>query len=307
MTEINPSPERRLKNVLVVIKKSSYQIALDKNDVHILQLIEQGDETVAFYKPAHFEQEATIPVVRSALEERGIQYRVIQRGELTGDPAGVDAVITVGGDGTFLDAAHSLLNVPLLGVVPTSTSFGHYCLANRSNFGQILDQIQSGKRDPLRLLRLEASINGSVVQEPILNEVAFGKIDWHDMSRYLVTARGTHEEHKSNGMFIGPASGSTGWLSSAGAPALPITARQFIYQIILPWQPPGVRYKLGSGILDQGEEFTIQVKMADANISIDGKYITYPLKFGDRLVLRASKKDLLAYVSADANETFMKK
>ncbi len=239
MSTPNPNSERKLKNVLVVLKKSAYQVALDANDQHTLKLIEQGDETVAYYKPAHEEQETTIALVRAVLQQKGIKYKELQRGELKGDPTEFDVVITIGGDGTFLDVAHSLHAVPLLGVNPTSTSFGHYCLANRSTFSSVIDEIDSGVRQPLKLFRLEAAINGVVVPEPILNEVSFGHVNWRSMSRYLATVRGVHEEHKSNGMFIGPAGGSTGSLRSAGAPALPIAARQFQYRLILPWLPPG--------------------------------------------------------------------
>jgi NAD+ kinase len=306
MTTVNAAVERKLKNVLVVVKKSAYQTAVDTKDQHTLKLIEQGDETVASYLPAHQEQEATMPVIRAALEERGIAYRIVQRGALSGDPQDVNLVIVVGGDGTFLDASHSLVNVPLLGVIPTATSYGHFCLANRSTFASVLDEIESGARAPERLLRLEASINGMPVKEPILNEVAFGKVDWFDMSRYIVTVGSKHEEHKSNGMFIGPASGSTGSLSSAGALALPITARQFLYQAILPWTPPGVHYELGSGILKEGEEIVFQMKMTDALIGIDGKFIRYPLTRGDKLVIRANTKDLLAYVDPNVNDAAIK-
>jgi NAD+ kinase len=306
MSTPNPTPERKLKNVLVVLKKSSYQVALDSNDQHTLQLIEQGDETVAFYKPAHYEQEATIALVRSVLNQKGIKYQEMQRGELKGDPTGFDAVITIGGDGTFLDVSHSLQLVPLLGVNPTSTSYGHFCLANRSSFATVVDEIDSGVRQPIRLFRLEAAVNGVVVPEPILNEVSFGHVNWRSMSRYLVTVRGVREEHKSNGMFIGPASGSTGSLSSAGAPALPIAARQFQFRVILPWLPPGTKYALAGGILEETEEVTIKSKMPRADFGIDGDQIVYPLQRGDKLVVRASKKDLLAYVSPDANDAAVK-
>jgi len=305
MTQSSQSSERKLKKVLIVIKKSSYQIALDTNDTHTLHLIEEGDETVAFYKPAHFEQEASVALIKKVLEDRGIEYQVIQRGELTGDPAGIDAVLVIGGDGTCLDASHSLVNVPMLGINPTSTSFGHYCLANRSNVAQVIDQINSGALQPLRIFRLEARINDFVIPEPVLNEISFGHLNWRETSRYLVTIRGSHEEHKSSGFFIGPASGSTGWLRSAGAPVLPVTDRKMVYRVILPWLPPGASYNLAVGVLAEGDEVVIQSKMPRADIGVDGSHVIYPVERGDKLVIRASTKDLLMYISPNANDAFM--
>lgn len=305
MTQQQNPPGKKLTKLLVVVKKSSYQQALDSKDTRTLELIEKGDETVAFYKPAHMEQEETVAQVRQLLQERVIEYQIVSRGELKGDPAGVDAVISIGGDGTFLDISHSLKNVPLLGINPTSTSFGHYCLANRANAGQILDEISSGQRQPLNILRLSAIVNGVAVAEPVLNEISFGHVNWRSTSRYLVTVGGKHEEHKSSGMFIGPASGTTGWLHSAGAPVLPVSARQFVYKTILPWQPPGVRYELSAGVLNAGQEIVIQSKMPACDIGIDGDRIVYPLSRGDKLVVKAGDCDLLAYMNADVNDAFM--
>ncbi|HEY9871423.1 MAG TPA: NAD(+)/NADH kinase, partial [Candidatus Obscuribacterales bacterium] len=97
----------KLRKVLIVYKKSTFQIqAVEHREPRFLKLVEQGHETVTRVKLAHSEHYETLEQIQKELSERGIEYRAVARVDLTTFVTDVDLVISVGGDGTFLDASH---------------------------------------------------------------------------------------------------------------------------------------------------------------------------------------------------------
>jgi NAD kinase len=101
------------------------------------------------------------------------------------------------------------------------SSHGHWCLANRGNFPQVLDDILSGTRLPLPIMRLAVAVSGTVLAEPIVNEVCICDPSPAGTTRFQLEVRGVVEELRSSGILIGPGSGSTGWMRSAGGVILP--------------------------------------------------------------------------------------
>src|SRR4029450_11290247 len=151
----------KLRKVLVVYKKSTFQIqALEHREPRFLKLVEQGHDAVTRVMVAHSEHYEALEHIQTELARRDIEFRAVARIDLTAMVSDVDLVISVGGDGTFLDASHYIDSIPLLGINSSrSSSFGHFCLANETNLGRILDEIQRGELEPLPLLRLELELN----------------------------------------------------------------------------------------------------------------------------------------------------
>src|SRR5947208_2543078 len=115
MTNANSAP--KLRRVLVVVKKTTYQAdIIEEKDPRLARLLSAGNQAAVRMKEAHGDHVGTLDVVERALSQRGIDYKCIGRGELAAELNGTDLVITIGGDGTFLDASHSLTDIPLLGV-----------------------------------------------------------------------------------------------------------------------------------------------------------------------------------------------
>jgi NAD+ kinase len=132
-----------LKKVLLFHKRSTYQLqAVEFRDQRFIQLLEEEHEAVKRVEKAHFEHLNTLEHLLKELEGRKIQVETKARSTLDHKIQNIDLLISVGGDGTFLDASHYLENVPILGVnSATSSSFGHLCLANEKNVSSILDQM----------------------------------------------------------------------------------------------------------------------------------------------------------------------
>ncbi len=298
----------QIRKVLIVYKKSTFQIqAVEHRESHFIKLLQEKSDSVARVKLAHQEHYDTLEQVKSEFEKRGIEYRAVARVDMNASVDGVDLVVSVGGDGTFLDASHYLKDTPMLGINSSrSSSFGHFCMANISNLASVLDHIGSDAVSPSRLLRLELELNGSVLPELVLNEVLVCHSNPAGTSRYFIEEGGKREEQRSSGIWIGPPAGSTGAIRAAGGKVLPITAGQFQYIVREPCPRPTEQWELLKGILQRDQEIAIVSQMRTGSLFLDGQHIGYNFALGDNLKVRASKSDLIAYVFPDVNDIFQK-
>ncbi len=298
---------RKIRQVLVVVKKTTYELeVLDRKDPQVLKLIAEGHPATLQWQKTHVEHMENLRAVQHALEKRGIVFKCIDRLELTHEQGQYDLVIAFGGDGTFLETSHTVTGVPILGVnSASSTSHGHYCIASSANFEQVLDEILSCARQALPFMRLEVLVNGKRLPELVTNEVFICHPCPAGTSRYFLDIRGAREEHRSSGLMIGPAVGSTGWMRSCGGVVLPAAANQFQYltrdMCIWPGQDPRLR----RGVLDRGDEIRISVVMVNGKIFIDGQHVCYDLSRADEVLVRASLQDLYAFISPDINQRYL--
>lgn len=297
----------KLNRVLVVFKKSTLQLqAHEHKEPRFIKLLEEGHASVAKVKTAHEQHVETLAVIEKALTERNISYEKVARAEKESITADFDLIISVGGDGTFLDASHATRSLPLLGVNSAlSSSFGHFCLANERNFAEIIDSITADTLQPERLLRLELILNGQPISELVLNEVLICHSNPAGTSRYLIEIDGVREEQRSSGMFAGPPAGATGSIRSAGGDILPITAQEFQYIVREPWTKPGQSYKFSRGPLRRTQSMFMISQMRTGAIYIDGQHIYYEFPLGDEVTVRAAADDLVAFVDPAVNNIFV--
>jgi NAD+ kinase len=296
----------KLRKVLVVHKKSTYQIqAQEHKEARFLKLIEEGSEVVNRVKIAHDEHMETLMAIQTELTSRGIEFQCLWRSQLDRVVEGVDLMISVGGDGTFLDASHAVFDLPVLGVNSRrSSSFGHFCMAKKETFAAALDAIEAGHLAPLEILRLEVYINGEPIRELVLNEVLIAHSNPAATSRYIIEVGEMKEEQRSSGLWISTPAGSTGSMRSAGGVVMPIDDHQYQYFVREPCQRPGQHWQLLMGLVSGTTDTRITSEMRTGEIYIDGPHIIYPLTIGDELTLKRSKHSLLAYIDKDVNKIF---
>lgn len=279
--------------------------ALEYKEPRFLKLLEEGHASVAKVQTAHDQHVGTLQTIESELKARGIEYESCHRAELDEKKQHFDLLITAGGDGTFLDASHSLRHLPILGVNSSpGTSFGHFCLANKDNFAKVLDSILSNELSPERLLRLELSINDKPLPELVLNEVLVAHSNPAGTSRYIIRIGDKEEEQRSSGIWIGPPAGSTGALKSSGGEILDITAQQYQYAVREPWERPGQHFMFVKGKVPRSQRMIIISQMRTGALYIDGQHIEYPLPLGDELTVKAADDDLIAFVNPEVNKIF---
>src|SRR3989338_8400677 len=133
-----------IKNVLVLYKRSSYSIYFEG-----LQSSLKGrgisPSEIARFKNTHQRHAESLRHVESVLKKSGINYFKIPRGGKV-DFSPFDLIITVGGDGTFLEAARSIKSQLILGVnSDPSWSVGRFCSADASTFESVLKNIIARK------------------------------------------------------------------------------------------------------------------------------------------------------------------
>jgi len=297
----------KLKKVIVLHKKSTFQLqAIERRESRFVKLLEEGHEAVTRVKVAHSEHVETLERVESELKRRNIDFQTIPRAELEGMVMDVDLMISVGGDGTFLDASHFLKDVPILGVNSSkSSSFGHFCQANEKNFSQILDDILSGAMQPEKILRLQLTLNGEVLPTPVLNEVLISHINPAATSRHIIEIAGIIEEQRSSGIWIATAAGSTGSLRSAGGPVMPITNHTYAYYLREPCMRPNEDWQLLNGILKADQTIKITSQMRTGALFLDGSHIESQFYLGDQVLVEPSKWFLNAFIAKDVNDIFI--
>jgi len=283
----------QIKKVLIVYKRSSYEEhVLHGRQSAYIRLLRQGSPATKTAKRVHQEHRESFATVREVLEEFGIPYEIRLR--FSRKPIrGYDLVMTIGGDGTFLETSHFLQGGVLLGFNSApSESIGFYCRANRLNFRQKLISLLRGRHRFQRLERLQCHFPGSKKAPLVLNDILFTNRNPAGTTRYFLKVGNKKEEQKSSGIWIAPAPGSTAAIHSAGGRTLPLTSSKFQYVIREPYEPFGKKYKMKRGILSRGTQIKLLSMMDVGVIFIDGPHWRFPIKRGDVVTIRHANKPI---------------
>ncbi len=296
----------KLQKVLVIRKTTCYMDMLQQNDGESLRLVAEGHPSVAGIKATHDQNEQCFQTVDRVLRGSGLEYLSVFRHDDV-DYNGVDLIVTVGGDGSFIDAAHHIdSTVAVLGVKSATSSHGHFCLANSENFELVLQNIRAGFVRPRKLARLSMTVDGVQIPLQVVNEVVIGELDLAGTNRYSLAVNGRTERQKGTALVVSTAAGSTGFLRSACGIIQPILARRFQYKPLLPILDPEERQDLPGGLVSPRGELRVMSGMPEGLLHVDGKYLKFPFKRGSELVVRVSEQDLLAYIDPRCHDRYMK-
>jgi len=285
----------QINKALVVYNKPLYEIhILEEKDPYFLKLFRKKHPTTRSWKQIYEQHHATLEGVQRTLHLMGIRTEVQYRKNVKKIGA-YDLVVTVGGDGTFLETSHLLERQTLLGVnaVP-GDSTGALCRARLENFLTMLVDLISGDLKPKKIPRLKIRINGKTLKEPVLNEVLFSNQSPAGTSRYLIQQGKTQEEHKSSGIWIASGTGSTAAIRSAGGKAVAPEKAVIQYAVREIFPEKGKKFKIIKGILPKGSRLTILSKMRQGALFIDGNHIVYPVGFGQKVEITADATPLRA-------------
>lgn len=283
------------RSVLVVFKKSKLDLYVhEKKNAHYAALLEAGAEVVRSFEAAHKAHAATLKRVVEALEGAGLPYRLRYRAGLRTDmTSGKALVVTVGGDGTLLDACRKVEDAPVLGVnSDPDRSVGFLCAANAETFSDVLAEVMSGRVEPTPVARLGATLDGEPLKHPVLNDALVADGNPAATARYLIEARGHREAQKSSGIwFAGPA-GSTAAVHSAGGRVLPLDDGRMQMRVREAFHLEGAPYQLVDEVFDPEEEVVVVSKMREGRIFLDGPHARLPFPAGAELRLSANGRPL---------------
>jgi NAD+ kinase len=263
-------------------------------------LARSGHLTARRLVAAAREQDRTLAAVEAALGRRGLFAPRVAVDRIDAPARRLLArarfVVTVGGDGTLLTASHHVAGAAVLAVNSApADSVGHFCLTDRRDFAATLDAIEGGRLRPTPVRRLGAALDGRPLAEPVLNDLLVTHQNPAATSRYRLAARGRAEEHRSSGLWIATAAGSTAGIRSAGGRVLPLRSRRLQFRARELYRERRRAYRLHHGFLGPGEALVVDSKMEAGFVYLDGARTAYPFPFGARLRVSVAPEPFLLF------------
>lgn len=278
-----------IPKVLIFYKKSAYRIYFEENKPTSMDCRQADfiDRERKRFKKAHAEHYKTLEKVEGVLKALQIDFTRCYRGQHL-DFLPYNLVITIGGDGTFLEAARLAESQIILGVNSApSYSIGKLCMANANTFEMILKAFLAKNVKLLDLRRLRITHVQKNLTVEALNDVLICHKNPAAMSRYYLGLGRVVEEQRSSGIWVATSSGSTGAICSAGGQQMNKQDHQIqylpreLYQLNQP-------YKLSGGFLNFRQILTITSLMRQGRLFIDGVHYTLPFGFGQSVKLSVS-------------------
>lgn len=288
MTKFRKKP---IEKIFVVYKRSVFQkYFLELKNYKISNLIQKRHPLTKGMIKTHQQHMNSLKVIREVLNNSGIKYRMSTRSHST-NFKGFDLVITVGGDGTFLRASHYIKDQLILGVnsVPTQ-SVGAHCSIHYDAFADKLQEIISGKYKIRELPRMRIRLNRKNLPIEPINDLLFTNFSPAATSRYIIS-RGAHkEDHKSSGLWISTAVGSSAAVHATGGRIQKVTDKRLQYIVREPYVGPHDKpYKIVHGYLKGQEQLKIMSKMLKSRIFLDGPTVYFNMDYGDSVTMTRSQ------------------
>lgn len=260
------------------------------------RLARTGRRLAGHVTAAAREQERTLATLLETLSRLGVTPVIVSVDALDAKArralVGARFVISVGGDGTLLAASHWVRGAALLGVnsAPRS-SVGHLTLARRATLPRILRRIAGGTLSPYPVARLEAVLEGKILP-PALNDVLIAHEQPAATSRYRLRLGRRAEDHRSSGLWVATAVGSTAGIRSAGGRAVPLEARRLQFRARELYRTRGHGASLEAGFVEAGEKLVVESAMAAGWLFVDGARTAIRFPFGAQATFRVAEQPL---------------
>lgn len=281
--------------VLVVYKKSAYQIYVrEHRHSRMSALLRAHDPAVAGMMRAHKAHEHTLSEARQALRALGV-HATFRRRSARGSASSFDLVVTIGGDGTLLWASQMIgEGAPVLAINSApEDSVGYFCAVSCDGIADALRDALAGRLRSTQLTRMRVTIDGKLASNRVLNDVLFSHHSPAATTRYRIGLHGRDEEHKSSGVWIATAAGSTAAIRSAGGRVLPIASDRLQFVVREPYPLGRKPYRLLKGVIARGERLEIQSHMRTGRLYFDGPHVWRAVDIGSRLSFERSDEPLL--------------
>ena len=284
--------------ILIVAKKSAYQTYFNEyHELPLKNLASRGDKALLHIRRSHDTHYQMLDHVKAVLKKNSIPARVCFRGEVF-DARKYDLVISVGGDGSFLEASRRLRGQLIFGVNSDKNhSVGKLCAAGRDDFEKYFKRILKGDFKIKRLNRIKIELNGKTLDFFALNDILMSHACPAAMSHYVLKIGRAAERQRGSGVWVSTAAGSTAAMHSAGGRVMNETSDKIQYLPRELFGGHGQKYRLRGGVLAPGKSLTILSQMQEGMLYIDGAHHAIPFEYGAEL--KVSKGTPLKVVSFD--------
>ncbi len=242
-----------------------------------------------FLNRAHAEHYACLDKLKTTLQSLGVKITEASRTDEW--PRGpFDFILAFGGDGTLITASYGIQDAtPLIGIRSSSASVGFLCAADLENVETVMRQMVEGRlnfdlrhRLKARIQRVDGSVE--VSRMAALNDFLFAATSPSVTSRYRIGVGDASELHKSSGIWIATATGSSAAIAAAGGQAMSSDDPRLQFMVRELYHREEDNLKLYTGLLNPEEvEFWIENQCPSAMLALDGEKWTVALRFGDRV------------------------
>jgi NAD+ kinase len=288
--------------LILVIRKNS---TLDRHGEYVRDKVKRGflpKSHLERLKTAHDEHYSTFELLLNSLTTAGLPYTEVERDDPWPSFSGVKYVITVGGDGTVLEASHHIpeRSPTLIGVRSSPSSVGFLCYKSGQQISDLVTELLSDTLSVVEVDRVKASIfcvktGERIDSKPVLNDFLYTASNPAETTRYLITCNGRSEVQKSSGIWISTAAGSTAAISAAGGKIYPLNHRGFQYVVREAYCPPGQVFGLIGGDFDpDSQKLEIENRVDQGLLALDGHHGSIELGYGDRIQFDRAESLLIA-------------
>ncbi|MFI5307658.1 MAG: NAD(+)/NADH kinase [Polyangiales bacterium] len=205
-----------------------------------------------------------------------------------------DLVVTLGGDGTLLWASQGIgANQPVIAVNSApQDSVGYFCGVQRGQLADGLSDALSGKLRATTLTRMRVELDRKTCSTRVLNDALFSHSIPAATTRYAIRVRGREEEHKSSGVWISTAAGSSAAICSAGGQVQPISSKRLQFLVREPYAFGKTPCRLRRGLIGPSERLELQSRMRAGRLYLDGPHVWHPVEIGSWLSFSRSPEPL---------------
>ncbi len=248
------------------------------------------------YNPTKTDAVALCARAKAWCAVRGVECWALASGDtdaLLAALPGVDVLVVLGGDGTFLRAARAIAegDVPVVGV--NLGKVGFLSKAEAHELDDLLEKIAAGRFHLEDRMALRGAIHGGPGGAPrhtfvALNDVVIARGSLARVVRLDVEIGPSHlATFIADGLVVASPTGSTGYSFSAGGPILDPLSRNLIVTPIAAYLSA-----LGSVVVSPDQVVRCRVMEAhEALVSIDGRE-DFQLAVGDTVTIEALERPI---------------
>jgi NAD+ kinase len=269
-----------MKPIALIFKKSIYQIYFEEREPSAATLARFTEADIERLRNAHAAHLQTLQQVEAELQARDLKYRKFYRArQVNYEP--YDLIISVGGDGTFLEAQRRITTQTIVGVnSDPNRSVGNFCRFTADSFGQCLTATLSGSAKLTRLNRMRLTLDGAETGFQVLNDVLIAHQQPAAMSVYEIDVNGDSETQYGSGLWISTAAGSTGGIMSAGGSRMAMGSKKLQYRPRELFHGRGNAYALPGAAVTLQQPITVRSRMREGILYVDGAHLRIPFPYG---------------------------
>ncbi|XP_027774547.1 NADH kinase isoform X2 [Solanum pennellii] len=293
-------------------------IVLISETLRVRLLLLQLSQVIKYLDSRSLVHMEAINFCQNILRKKHVDWEAVYRFNLCRPIRDVDLVVTIGGDGTLLQASHFMDDsIPVLGVNSDPTqaeevedcnkefdatrSTGYLCAATVKNFEQIIDDILENHARPSEVSRMSITHNSKQLPTYALNDVLICHPCPATVSRFSFSKKKEDQSSssmvhcRSSGLRVSTAAGSTAAMLSSGGFAMPILSRDLQYIVREPISPGAYNSPM-HGTVKPEELMEIAWYCNEGLIYIDGSHIIHSVQHGDIIELSCKAPKLKIFL-----------